>query len=61
MRDCLLDSPASFASPLLFVSSRWEQRPQVELLKQLLECEEAAAGCVRALSPPLDDFRAAGR
>jgi len=33
---------------------------QVELLKLLIDCEEAAAGCVKALSPALDAFRAAG-
>lgn len=33
---------------------------QMELLNLLIGCEEEAAGCVKALSPTLDAFRAAG-
>jgi len=33
---------------------------QIELLNLLLDLEEQAAGCVKALSPALDAFRAAG-
>lgn len=33
---------------------------QLELLQLLLECDEGAPGCVKALSPALDAFRAAG-
>lgn len=32
---------------------------QIELLNLLLECEESKAGCVAALSPALESFRAA--
>ena len=33
---------------------------QIELLNLLFECDEAAPGCVKSLSPQLDAFRAAG-
>ena len=33
---------------------------QIELLNLLMDCEEQAPGCVTALSPTLDRYRAAG-
>lgn len=47
-----MPDPADHKAPLNF--------GQLELLQVLLECEETAAGCVKALSPALDAFRAAG-